>query len=119
VGSFEQLAVYQRAVALADEIAAVVVRWPSFHRWTVGVQLVRAVDSIGANIAEANGRAGDPDQRRLLVIARGSMYETQHWLDRARARELESPPDATGRAAEVGRMLNGLIRSLERPATSD
>jgi four helix bundle protein len=119
VGSFENLAVYRRAVALADEIAAVVVRWPSFHRWTAGVQLVRAADSIGANIAEANGRAGDPDQRRLLVIARGSTYEAQHWLERARARGLECPAEAAARAAEVGRMLNGLVRSLQRPATSD
>ena len=106
------MAVYRRAVALADAIAAAVLCWPSFHRWTVGVQLVRAADSVGANIAEANGRAANPDQRRLLVIARGSLYETQHWLDRAQARGLECPPDATGTAAEVGRMLNGLVRSL-------
>jgi four helix bundle protein len=112
VGSFEKLAVYQRAIALADEIAADVLRWPSFHRWTVGVQLVRAADSVGANIAEANGRARDPDQRRLLVIARGSIYETQHWLERARSRGLECPCKARERAAEVGRMLNGLVRSL-------
>jgi four helix bundle protein len=82
------------------------------HRWTVGVQLVRAADSIGANIAEANGRAKDPDQSRLLVIARGSIYETQHWLERARSRGLACPPDARDRAAEVGRRLNGLVRSL-------
>jgi four helix bundle protein len=112
VGSFEKLAVYRRAVALADEIAACAFGWPAFHRWTVGVQLVRATDSIGANIAEANGRARDPDQRRLLVIARGSTYEAQHWLQRARARDLECPADAATRAAEVGRMLNGLVRSL-------
>jgi four helix bundle protein len=112
VGSFEKLAVYRRAVALSDEIAAEVFRWPSFHRWTVGVQLVRAADSIGANIAEANGRAGDPDQRRLLVIARGSTYETQHWLERAQCRGLECPREACERADEVGRMLNGLLRSL-------
>jgi four helix bundle protein len=112
VGSFEKLAVYRRAVALADDIASDVLCWPSFHRWTVGAQLVRAADSIGANIAEANGRAATPDQRRLLVIARGSTYETQHWLDRAQARGLECPADATQGAAEVGRMLNGLVRSL-------
>ena len=112
VGSFEKLAVYQRAVALADEIAGEVLRWPSFHRWTLGIQLVRAADSIGANIAEANGRARDPDQRRLLIIARGSTYETQHWLNRAAARSLECPADASELAAEVGRMLKGLVRSL-------
>ena len=83
--------------------------WPSFERWTIGVQLVRAADSIAANIAEASGRWHEADKRRLLVIARGSLYETQHWLARAEARGL-----GTGRQepklAQVGRMLSGLIR---------
>jgi four helix bundle protein len=35
-------------------------RWSSFDRWTVGQQMVRSADSIGANIAEAAGRRTDP-----------------------------------------------------------
>ena len=109
MGSFRDLAVYERAVELADDVHHEVVRWPSFDRWTLGIQLVRAADSVGANIAEASGRGGSADQRRLFLIARGSALETEHWLDRAVARDLPLPAEACPRAAEVGRMLNGLL----------
>jgi four helix bundle protein len=109
---FRRLAVYTTAVELADEIHACVRSWNGFDKWTVGAQLVRAADSVGANIAEAFGRNSHADERRLLVIARGSALELQHWLDRSRARDLPHPPNATPRANEIGRMLNGLLKSL-------
>jgi four helix bundle protein len=96
---------------LADGLHSVVWRWSSFDRWTVGVQLVCAADSVGANIAEAAGRRTDPEKRRFLIVARGSVLELQHWLDRAKARGLPLPPDAGGDAAELGRMLNGLVKA--------
>jgi four helix bundle protein len=103
------LLVYRRAAALADEVRATAAEWGAFDRWTVGVQLVRATDSIGANVAEAFGRWGLKDQRRLLYVARGSAYETVHWLERAAARELPLPAGALAGANELSRMLNGLI----------
>jgi four helix bundle protein len=106
------LAVYRRARPLGRELRSAVVSWDSFDRWTVGVQLVRAVDSIGANIAEASGRDGTPDQRRILFIARGSAFETEHWLEVGIERGLVCPPDALARAGEVSRMLNGLVHRL-------
>ena len=107
---FEDLDVYCRAGAFADELWELVSSWPSFDRWTVGIQLVRSVDSIGANIAEAYGRSTDLDQRRFLYVARGSVNETEHWLIRARCRRLIGS-DHEHVAREIGRMLNGLIRS--------
>jgi four helix bundle protein len=106
------LVVYRRAVELADDLHRLVARWPPFDRWTIGVQLVRAAHSIGANLAEASGRWGYGDQRRFLYVARGSQVELEHWLERAEAQRLELPVDAGGHAAEIGRMLNGLIRAL-------
>ena len=50
--NFESLRVYRLAESLADQIWSIVVKWNVFARDTVGKQLVRAVDSIGANIAE-------------------------------------------------------------------
>jgi four helix bundle protein len=106
--------VYRKAAVLSDEVRAAVGGWSSVDCWTVGVQLIRATDSVGANIAEATGRATLKDQLRLMVVARGSLYEAQIWLNRAVARDLRLPKDAAVRADEIGRMLSGLIRSTVR-----
>jgi four helix bundle protein len=106
---FRSLSAYRLAVQLADDLHRLVARWPPFDRETVGLQLIRAVDSVGANIAEAAGRWTAADKRRHLIIARGSLYETEHWLDRAQARGLVSD-DRSGQVAEVARALNGMIK---------
>jgi four helix bundle protein len=104
---FEKLVAYRLAAELGDNVYRAVVAWRSFDRWTTGTQLVRAADSVAANIAEAAGRSSPADRRRLFVIARGSLYETEHWLARARVRGLAVPALPTD---ELARTLNGLIR---------
>jgi four helix bundle protein len=89
---------------------ATAVRWPNFARFSIGSQLVRAADSVGANIAEATGRWHVKDRRRLLFIARGSLYETEHWIACAERRGLLTPGTVT-RAQRIARPLNGLINS--------
>jgi four helix bundle protein len=86
--NFENLRVYVLAEEMADEVWQVVRNWETLARDTVGRQLVRAADSIGANIAEGSGRGSNRDFRRFLRIARGSLCETQHWLRRAFRRKL-------------------------------
>ena len=86
--SFRDLNVYRLSAALADDLHQAVMGWDSFSRWSTGIQLVRAADSIGANIAEGTGRWHPADSRRLLFIARGSLYETEHWMLRAESRGL-------------------------------
>ena len=76
---------------------------------SVGLQLIRSADSVGANIAEAAGRWTPADKRRLLLIARGSLYETEHWVDRARARGLIRT-ELDDRLAEIARALSGMIK---------
>ncbi len=106
---FKELRAYRLAVELSDELYGAVARWESFDRWTLGQQLVRAADSIGANIAEAAGRWHVPDRRRLLFVARGSLYETEHWLRRAERRGLLEAGYGE-RLEEAARALSGLIR---------
>jgi four helix bundle protein len=111
--TFRDLAAYRLSASLADELYQSVAAWPSFDRWSVGMQLVRAADSIGANIAEGVGRWHEADRRRLLLIARGSLYETEHWMLRAAERGLlrESPG---AQLDEIARALNGLIKKPTR-----
>lgn len=86
--NFEKLRVYQLSEKLADQIWEIVLGWNNFARDTVGKQLVRAVDSVGANISEGAGRGRFLDNKRFVRIARGSLNETQHWLRRAYKRRL-------------------------------
>src|SRR4051794_9099092 len=114
---FQDLVAYQRAAALADELRGQVRSWDTLDIWSAGIQLVRAADSVAANIAEATGRETARDQLRYLVIARGSLREVQHWVLRAEARGLSLPHDVTKRSHEISRPLAGLIRTLsERQA---
>jgi four helix bundle protein len=105
---FRDLGAYRQAANISDDIHAAVGTWPPFERWTVGMQMVRSADSIGANIAESSGRWHAPDKKRLLVIARGSLYETEHWIERAEARGL-SLPSMDG-LDEIAWALAGLIK---------
>jgi four helix bundle protein len=88
VTSFKELEVYQLAEKLSDEIWSIVVIWDFFAKDTIGKQLVRAADSMGANFAEGTGRGSYRDNVRFITIARGSLTETQHWLRRAHTRQL-------------------------------
>jgi len=110
VGSdFNDLAAYRLARALARDVYRSVGQWPAFDRATIGEQVVRAADSVPANIAEATGRWTKADRRRFLIVARSSLLETEHWLNTAWERGLlKSNPSE--RVAEVARTLNGLIK---------
>ena len=91
--NFENLRVYKLAEELADEIWKIVFRWNTFAKDTVGKQIVRSADSVGANIAEGTGRHNFQDNQRFVKIARGSLNETQHFLRRAFKRNLLTPAD--------------------------
>ncbi|MDM9384326.1 four helix bundle protein [Chlorogloeopsis sp. ULAP01] len=85
---FEDLQVYQLAEKLANEIWQIVKQWDYFTKDTIGKQIVRSADSVCANRAEGRDRYNDPDNRRCVKIARGSLYETVSWLRLAYARQL-------------------------------
>jgi four helix bundle protein len=86
--NFENLRIYHLSEALADEIWNIASAWKPFAKDTLGKQIVRAADSVGANIAEGSGRGSSQDNRRFIRMARGSLCETQHWLRRAFKRNL-------------------------------
>ena len=86
--NFENLKVYQLSEELADYIWEIALGWDNFAKNTVGQQIVRSADSIGANIAEGTGRGSFQDNRRFIKIGRGSLNETKHWLRRAFKRNL-------------------------------
>src|SRR5262245_41805709 len=79
---FTDLEVFRLADALGDCVWEIVVRWVRFPRDSVGVQLVSATDSIGANIAEGHGSGTPAENRRFGRYAKRSLNETRFWLRR-------------------------------------
>jgi four helix bundle protein len=123
--NFENLRVYGLSEQIADEVWGIVRRWDALARDTVGKQLIRAADSIGANIAEGSGRGSEHDYRRFLRIARGSLCETQHWLRRAFRRALLSAKQieclkclVEELAPALNSYLAAIGRKCRRPANS-
>ena len=113
--NFENLAVYHLAERLGDEIWKIVISWPALPRDTIGKQIVRAADSVGANIAEGTGRGTYLDNRRFIHMARGSLNETKHWLRRAFLRKLLNEEQISCLKPildELGPRLNAYLKSI-------
>jgi len=113
--SFENLRVHQLSEKLADTIWEIVSIWSQFEKNTIGIQIVRAADSIGANIAEGTGRKSFKDNQRFVKIARGSLNETRHWLRRAYRRKILSEEQISQLKPlidELAPTLNAYLRSI-------
>lgn len=111
----EELKILQIAEGIADAVWKRVVQWDEFARDVVGKQLARATDSIGANIAESYGRFNYGERLQFLYYARGSLFETKYWLNRAVVRELmqtEEVKSYATRLSDVARQLNTFANSL-------
>jgi len=97
----DDLRIIKQAEAIADKIWSLAINWPPFVKDTIGKQLVRSADSIGANIAEGYGRYHRNDIIRFLFISRGSLQETKYWLSRILKRGLITE-------SAHGEIINGL-----------
>jgi len=112
---FENLRVYQLAEEIADTIWVIVKAWDILAKDTVGKQIIRCADSIGANIAEGSGRGSYLDNKRFVRIARGSLCETRHWLRRAYRRKLLNESQIQilrSLLDKLGPQLNAYLKSI-------
>jgi four helix bundle protein len=108
----EEMDVFLSFIGIADQAWKTVGSWKPFVRDTIGRQLVRAADSIGANLVEGDGRYSDADALHFFIIARASARETQYWLNRAMERGIIDEAEVKAQVDELQaatRLLNGLI----------
>ncbi len=84
----EELQTYQLAMEMAEKIWDIVIKWNYFEKDTIGKQLVKAADSISANLSEGYGRFHYKENKQFCYYSRGSLYETKTWLTKAHNRKL-------------------------------
>lgn len=108
----EDLEIYRIARTIADA------SWEMYRElnWQekkiVGDQFIRAIDSIGANIAEGFGRFHYLDRNKFYYNARGSLQESLHWIDAMQKRGIGDPAKAQQVATHLPKLsvkLNNFI----------
>ena len=113
IKSHKDLIVWQKSIALASTVYAVTRKLPSDEAFGLTRQLRRAAVSIPSNIAEGSARRNRGEYTHFLHIARGSLCEVETQMMIAIDQGYVShDASAMTDIAEVGRLLNGLIRSL-------
>lgn len=114
VQSLEEIEIFKLAEEISDKWWEIVSAWTPFAKDTIGKQLVRAVDSIGANIAESYGRYHFAEKINHLYYSRGSLYEAKFFARRALKRKLVNEAtynEMTNHLAKLAPMLNASIKS--------
>jgi len=113
----EDLEVYNISMDLSDKVWLLVEKWDYFKKDTLGKQLVRAIDSVSANISEGFGRNTYKDQRSFYYYSRGSLYESKTWITKAKRRDIIDETTYNELLAEfnvLGVKLNNFISSVTK-----
>ena len=114
---FEKLEVYQRAVDLAEKIAALTETFPAKGYYHLIDQIRRASLSISMNIAEGNGRWHAKERKNFFWIARGSVFECVPLVELCRREKLITDETAAELKTELevlSKMLTALIKGMDK-----
>lgn len=107
---------WQEAMTLVEEIYALSNRFPTDERFGLTAQLRKAAVSVPSNIGEGKRRKRQRAFLYHLDIALGSQGEVEVQLEIAHRLRFCSDADYARlqeRVERIGRMLNGLIDSLQ------
>jgi four helix bundle protein len=118
-GTYKDLEAWQRAMRLVLEVYRSTAGFPKDEMFGLTSQLRRAAISVASNIAEGKGRFSDRELSQFLAVSRGSVFEIETQVVIALELGFLSKPqgeDLLNRCAEVGRLLNGLIKAVRKPA---
>jgi four helix bundle protein len=115
------LDLYQNALDFSNKVWDLCIKWDYFAKKTVGDQLVRAVDSISANIAEGYGRTSVKDNLRFCYYAKGSLEEVKDWLSKAEYRKLltsEKLDELNSELESISKSLWKYMNSMRKKVNS-
>ena len=115
IKSHRDLIVWRKAMDLVVLVYKATESFPKHELYGLTSQIRRAASSIPANIAEGQGRRSKTEFRQFLGNARGSLLELDTHLELALRLNYLTPSQYEriyGQVEEVGRILNGFMRSL-------
>lgn len=116
--TYKDLIVYQKAKLLAKEA----IKYFSSFKFSkteefVVLQLLRALASVGANIAEGYGRLYKKSYRQFLSVARGSCFESDYWFEIVLGLEKfdsKKISEFIEKNNELAKMLTAMMKNLDR-----
>lgn len=117
VRNYSELVAWQKSMDLVERVYAATKQFPKEELYGLTSQIRRAAVSIPSNIAEGQGRKSTNEFLHHLSIAYGSLREVEtqiliagrlHYLAQEEINHLLEL------SAEVGRIINGLSKSLTR-----
>jgi four helix bundle protein len=118
----EDFRAYNLAMELGEDVWKTVQEWNKLSQWTVGIQLVKAVDSIAANLSEGLGRFHFKEAKNFSYYSRGSLFETKTWLTKAHSSKLISNDffnTAIDKLERLGKMINIYIKAIGKTGLTD
>jgi len=119
VKRYSELIAWQKAIDLVEEVYKITKEFPREEVYGLTSQLRRAAVSVPSNIAEGQMRSSR-DFVRFLSIAHGSLSEVETQLFIAQRLGYVNSEQAVNlgvMTAEVGRLINGLSKSIEKLTT--
>ncbi|MDQ5845429.1 MAG: four helix bundle protein [Acidobacteriota bacterium] len=119
IKSHRDLIVWQKAMDLVVSVYRATETFPKAETYGLTSQIRRAVTSIPANIAEGQGRRLAKEFIYFLANARGSLWELDTHIESATRLGFcssEKQVELQMQMDEVGRILNGLMRSVSDSA---
>jgi four helix bundle protein len=111
-----KLDIYKLSLMLSSLTWDIYTGLPNDLKYNIGNQVIRSIDSIGANIAEGYGRFHYKDSIKFYYNARGSLWESKHWIYLLYKRELINQSiynNLINNLEILGKKLNGFIRTIK------
>ncbi|MBL7184898.1 MAG: four helix bundle protein [Phycisphaerae bacterium] len=119
--SYRDLNVWKEAMDLVVACYRVTDVFPKKEMYGLGSQLQRAVVSVPSNIAEGQGRQYSKEFLQYIAVAYGSLAEAETHIQIARRLNYIDETTETHlleKTGRIGRMLNGLRKSIQEKMKS-
>ena|ERR1051325_5543801 len=117
VSSYKDLEVWKKSMLLVTAVYSITKGFPKEETYGITNQIRRASTSVPANIAEGATRKSTKYYLQFLNIARGSLAELETFLTISYNLNYITDKDLnalTDHTEEIGKMLNGLMNSLNK-----